>query len=60
MADGIFHQWLDEQTGDQSIFHVWRDSHLDFQGIAEADLLYGQIVVEEGQFFGKRYLVNSL
>jgi len=47
VADRILHQRLDEKAGYKGIFHIWIDSHLNLQRIAEANLLDGEIMVKE-------------
>src|SRR5580692_3683620 len=51
VTDGVFNQWLDEHTGHESPGHLRRDIDLDTQTVAEPDLLYGEVMIEEHQLF---------
>src|SRR5208337_538151 len=59
MADGIFHQRLQEQIRHQCRQGVWLDVHLHLQPVVEASLLNVNVLLEERQLAAERHFVDT-
>lgn len=53
MADGVLHQWLQQQRRQQRSMHAFIELPLHLQALAKAYLLYGQIAL------GQLYLLRQ-